>query len=149
MMSVKSPLSTSDKLGLLRRLEGGERVSAVAIEAGVLRKSLYEWKAAYKAFGAAGLNRKRGPKHGGGGRAAAAPSSSPDAVAAAARPPDTGPPDSRPPDELARAQARIGELERLVGRQQVDLDFFRKALRSWEDKRRVSDAPICSPSSKQ
>jgi hypothetical protein len=30
---------------------------------------------------------------------------------------------------LARAKARIEELERLVGRQQLDLDFFRKALR--------------------
>jgi transposase len=29
----------------------------------------------------------------------------------------------------ARAKARIEELERLVGRQQLDLDFFRKALR--------------------
>jgi hypothetical protein len=30
---------------------------------------------------------------------------------------------------LARAKARIEEPERLVGRQQLDLDFFRKALR--------------------
>ena len=30
---------------------------------------------------------------------------------------------------LARAKARIEELKRLVGRQQLDLDFFRKALR--------------------
>ena len=30
---------------------------------------------------------------------------------------------------LARAKARIEELERLVGRQQLDLDFFRKTLR--------------------
>ena len=29
-------------------------------------------------------------------------------------------------------EARIGELERLVGRQQADLDFFREALRSWD-----------------
>jgi len=35
-----------------------------------------------------------------------------------------------PPDE--RSQARIAELERLVGRQQPDLDFFREALRSWD-----------------
>src|SRR5271163_3029574 len=30
---------------------------------------------------------------------------------------------------VARAKARIEELERLVGRQQLDLFFFRKALR--------------------
>jgi transposase len=31
--------------------------------------------------------------------------------------------------ELVRAKTRIEELERLVGRQQLNLDFFRKALR--------------------
>jgi transposase len=31
--------------------------------------------------------------------------------------------------ELSEAKARIGELERVIGRQQVDLDFFREALR--------------------
>jgi hypothetical protein len=33
------------------------------------------------------------------------------------------------PSELARAKARIAELERKVGKQQMDLDFFREALR--------------------
>src|SRR5271165_7214152 len=101
---MKRILSAGEKERLVLRLKAGERVSALAIEAGVLRKSLYEWREAYEAFGAAGLNRKRGPKP--GGRAAAAASSSPDAAAA------------RPPDDLERAQARIAELERLVGRQQ-------------------------------
>jgi transposase len=32
--------------------------------------------------------------------------------------------------ELAQALTRIAELERIIGRQQVDLDFFRKALRA-------------------
>jgi hypothetical protein len=134
-MRGKSQLSAVEKVTLVRRLDAGERASALALEAGVLSKSLHQWRAAYLAWGMAGLNRKRGRKP--GGRAAAAPSSSPDAVAAAAR----------PPDEIA--QARIAELERLVGRQQADLDFFREALRSWDEKRRASDAPICSPSSKK
>ena len=134
-MRGKSQLSAVEKMILVRRIEAGERASALALEAGVLSKSLYQWRAAYLAWGLAGLNRKRGRKS--GGRAAAAPSSSPDAAAAAAR----------PPDEIA--QARIAELERLVGRQQADLDFFREALRSWDEKRRASDAPICSPSSKK
>ena len=139
-MSVKSPLSTAEKESLVRRLEAGERVSALAIEAGVLRKSLYEWRAAYRAFGAAGLNRKRGPK---GGRASGEP------TAAASGPPAARPPNPQPPDELAKAQAHIAGLERLVGRQQADIDFFREALRSLDEKRRASGAPICSPSSKQ
>jgi transposase-like protein len=110
-------LSTEAKVALVRRLESGESASDISKEAGVLRKSLYEWKASFEKMGAAGLNRKRGPRP--GGRAASSPSSSPDADADAAR----------PPDELTRAQARIAELERLVGRQQTDLYFFREASR--------------------
>ena len=58
-------LSIEEKLGLLLRIEAGGRLAAVAEETGVLRKSLYEWRAAYRAMGAAGLNRKCGPKPGG------------------------------------------------------------------------------------
>ena len=129
-------LSTEEKLALLRRIESGERLAAVAEETGVLRKSLYEWRAAFRASGAGGLNKKRGPKP--GGRAAVDPPSA-----------DAGPPAARPPDDLAKAKTRIGELERLIGRQQADLDFFREALRSWDDKRRDSGAPISSPRSKK
>jgi hypothetical protein len=134
-MRGKSRLSTVEKLALVRRLEAGEGASALALEAKVLAKSLYQWRSAYLAFGAAGFGRKRGRKP--GGRAAAAPSGCPADGAAAAR----------PPDDPERSRARIAELERLVGRQQADLDFFREALRSWDEKRRASDAPICSPSS--
>ena len=135
---MKTPryLSREEKEGLVRRLEAGERIAALAAETGVLRKSLYEWRTAYRAMGAAGLNRKRGPKP--GGRAAVEPPSA-----------DAGPPAARPPDELARAKARVAELERLVGRQQADLDFFREALRSWDERRRASGAPISSPRSKK
>ncbi len=135
-MSRSRQLSREEKEALVRRMEAGERVGALATETGVLRKSLYEWRAAWRAMGVAGLNRKRGPKP--GGRAAVDPSSA-----------DAGPPAARPPDDLAKAKARIGELERLVGRQQADLDFFREALRSWDAKRRGSGAPISSPSSKK
>ena len=116
-------ISVERKLILLGRIEVGERVADVARSGGVLRKSLYEWRDAYKAYGAAGLNRKRGP------------------------------PDARPPDqeldELRKARSRIAALERLVGRQQADLDFFREALRSWDEKRRASGAPMSSRSSKK
>ena len=130
-------LSTPQKEALVRRIESGERISSLSKEAGVLRKSLYEWARAYRAFGAAGLNRKRGPKP--GGRAASAPSSSPDAVAAAAR----------PADKLAQAEARIAELERLIGRQQTDLHFFREALRIWDATMPNDIAPASTRSSRQ
>ncbi len=132
---MSQQLSTEEKLALLARIAGGERLADVAKDSRVLRKSLYEWRAAYRALGAAGLNQRRGPKP---GRASDGPS-------AAA----SGPPEARPPDDLVKAKARIAELERLVGRQQLDLDFFREALRSWDEKRRGSGAPISSKSSKK
>jgi hypothetical protein len=44
---------------------------------------------------------------------------------------------------------RIAELERLIGRQQADLHFFREALRLWDVKRLNSGAPISTKSSKK
>jgi transposase len=38
-------------------------------------------------------------------------------------------------DELARAQRRVAGLERKIGEQQVDLDFFRRALRHVRETR--------------
>jgi transposase len=43
-------------------------------------------------------------------------------------PAGSAPPNGGP--DTAKAQSRIAELERIIGRQQVDLDFFRKALRA-------------------
>ena len=87
--------STEFKKAVVLRLEAGERIAAVSEELKIRRKLLYEWRAAYRKLGAAGLNRKRGRKPGG-----------------------------------ARApRARIAELERKIGKQQMDLDFFREALR--------------------
>jgi transposase-like protein len=50
--------STDFKVRLVQRVEAGERVSALVAETGVLRKSIYEWRASYRALGIAGLNRK-------------------------------------------------------------------------------------------
>jgi len=56
--------TTEFKVLVVQRIESGDRLSAVADEMGIRRKLLYEWRAAYRALGAAGLNRKRGPKRG-------------------------------------------------------------------------------------
>ena len=104
--------STEFKKAVVLRLEAGERIAAVADELKIRRKLLYEWRAAYRKLGAAGLNRKRGRKPG-GARAS----------------PDAAPATPAPLTDLARAQARIAELERKIGKQQMDLDFFREALR--------------------
>ncbi len=44
-------------------------------------------------------------------------------------------------DELARAQRRVAALERKIGQQQVDLDFFRRALRHVRERVRPSVVP--------
>ena len=128
---VQRSYSTEFKIGVVQRIEAGERLGAVAVELGIRRKLLYEWRAAYRALGAAGLNRKRGPKAGGRaagsspGRASSAAPSVPDFASSSAWPGD----EQAPMRELAELEARNAELERVIGRQQVDLDFFREALR--------------------
>lgn len=99
------------KLKAMKRVERGEGVLPVARELGVTRKALHDWIRAYKRDGLEGLNRKRGPKP---GRRRLKPV--PDGAAAT---------------NQSAAEARIAELERVIGRQQMELDFFREALRAW------------------
>jgi len=144
--------STQFKIGLIERIEAGERLPAVAAAAGIKRKLLYEWRAAWRAFGAAGLNRKRGPKPGWKTRAGSPPGrASPDTPPGPDGAPDASRPGGEPVEslDLAAARARIGELERVIGRQQADLHFFREALRLWDAESHNGDAPISIASSKK
>jgi transposase len=101
------------KLKAIKRVERGDGVLPVARELGISRKILHDWIKAWKAHGPEGLNRRPGPKP--GPRKLKPPPSYDDKRSA-----------------LAQAKARIAELERLVGRQQMDIDFFRQALRALE-----------------
>jgi transposase-like protein len=136
--------STEFKERAVLRLEAGERLAALADELGIRRKLLYEWRHAYRQQGIAGLNRKRGPKPGGKG------SPSPPGRASPGLPsgPDGAPAAAQPGGELAQAKARIAELERVIGRQQVDLDFFRKALRLTDAAPQSGIAPTSTRRSK-
>ena len=130
-MSDRTPrtFTTDFKECAVLRLEAGEPFSALAAELGVRRKLLYDWCKGWQQLGVAGLNRKRGPKPG-GQRLGPVPAG------------------VTPADPLARARARIAELERLVGRQQVDLDFFRRALRLTDADSPSAPAPASTRSSK-
>jgi transposase len=97
------------KVKAIKRVERGEGVLPVARDLGVTRKALHDWIRAYKADGPEGLNRKRGPKP---GRRRLKPVG--DVVM------------SKSPAQ------RIAELEAVIGRQQLELDFFRQALRALE-----------------
>lgn len=101
------------RLRAVRRMLAGESPSAMARELGVLRKTLYEWKDTYAKTGEAGLARQRGW--------------SPPLIVVD-RPPEAAEPYDRARGELLRARARIAELERKVGKQELELDFFGAAL---------------------
>jgi transposase len=90
------------------RVAAGESVAEVARDLKLRGRLLYAWRDKIRTGGPAALRERGRPRKG----AVTAP-----AVAA----PGEG--------DLARAQRRVAELERKIGQQQVDLDFFRRALR--------------------
>jgi len=97
------------KLEAVRRAMAGERVGAIAEELGIRRKFIYEWKDRFAQLGEAGLAWKSGrPINGAPGNQAE---------------PQPG------RGELLAARKRIAELERKVGQQALELDFFGEALR--------------------
>ena len=106
----------SFKLMALARMEGCRHVTRLAAELGVSREVLYLWHRKYAA----------------GGEAALGPVGRPRRSAVAAVPTGSS------LDEAVRddASQRIAELERKIGQQQRELDFFRAALRHVRDRRR-------------
>ena len=121
--------SRAFKLGIVNRMLAGEKVSALARELKLSSsKELYIWR---KRFVTGGPEALRGP-----GRPCKVAS-----LAAKARP-------DRPAAELEAAQRRIAELERKVGQQQVELDFFQQALRQVRGARRPSAGPGVTGSTK-
>jgi transposase len=75
----------------------------LAQQLGVRRKLLYQWRDQLQAEGRAGLERRRG------------------------RPPGSKSQALSPPSPSA-AELRIAELERLLGRKQLEVDFLKRAF---------------------
>ena len=99
------------KLAAVRRVLAGESVSAVAQELGIRRKRLYVWKDRFAELGEAGLVQRRAGRP----RKPAAVGNGEEALTARG--------------ELLAARKRIADLERKVGQQELELDFFGEALR--------------------
>ena len=124
-MPMKSPriFSREFKLEAVRRILAGERIRVLSQELMVLSKDLYSWRDLFRAGGAEALRPLGRPRKS-------------DAVAASVA--------ERARDVAAGdigAAERIAELERKIGQQQVELDFFRQALRRVKEARRPSAAP--------
>lgn len=94
------------RLQVVRRILEGEKVAALSEELGIHRKVLYGWVRRVREGGEGNLRER--------GRPRKADSTVPTAENAA---------------------RRIGELERLVGRQQLAIEFFRDALLRIEELR--------------
>ena len=111
--------SRSFKLAAVRRMMAGENVSALSRELQVLRKDLYYWRTRFRAGGAEALRGKGRPRK---------------AEVILAKP-------KEPAGDLEAAREQIAELERKIGQQQVELDFFRQALRRVGGAGRLSAEP--------
>ena len=98
------------KLAALARFEEAGDVRELARELGIRRELLYKWHAKYEAGGAAALTTTGRP------RAVPMPAT-----------------EAQDYSDEDRARRRIAELERKVGQPQVELDFFREALRQVKD----------------
>ena len=119
------------KVSAVHRMLSGENLSALARELQVLRKDLYKWRDNFRSRGPTGLRGRGRPRK---SEQIGIPEPAP------------------PPDELTKAKRRIAELERKIGQQHVELDFFRQALRQVREARRPSDGPgdkASTPSSRR
>jgi transposase len=115
---AKKRVFTRDfKNRVVKRILDGESVSAIHQKHQIARAILYRWCETYRRDGAGGLQRPRGR---------------PPGITSRARPPAEG--------EDATAQ-RIAELERKVGQQAMDLDFFRRAFKRVKESRRKNTEP--------
>ena len=102
------------KLAAVKRMiDDGERGAALSSEVGVSANQLYKWCMQFRRGGAEGL------------RPACRPRKVPVEFDAAR--------------DVATARKRIGDLERKVGQQQLELDFFRQALRQVGGARQPND----------
>jgi transposase len=104
------------KLSAVQRVLAGESPAAVSGELQVPGGHLYKWCRHYRRGGV-------------------------DALRPACRPRKIGVVDLAAPADPGSARKRISDLERKIGQQQLELDFFRQALRQVGAARQPSDGP--------
>jgi transposase len=115
------------KLRAVSRLDETVSVAALAEELGVGQERLYEWRRKYRSGGAEALREMGRPLNS---------SRRFDEVSAA------------PLSAATVSERRIAELERKIGQQQLDLDFFRAALRHVREQRLKKGEPGETPSTR-
>ena len=121
----KRRFSREFKLKALERIKRGETIAALSRELGVHRQLIYKWKDAYR-----------------DGSVPAPVGRPTKSVALSRRLAD------EELSELEAARRRVAELERKVGQQALELDFFQQALRQVGPKN-GHGAKTSTPSSKR
>ena len=122
------------KVDAVERVLSGRSIGLVAREIGVHRHNVANWRAKYLAGGPEALRRR-------GGYSRRVKQGLPSGTAPVA-------PGSPSLDPLAR----VAELERKIGQQQLELDFFEKALRHMQEARQRNEsagATASTPSSRR
>jgi transposase len=104
------------KLSAIERVLAGEMAKTVCKQLHIPQGHLSNWCAQYRRHGAEGIRRAGRPMK------------------------PLRPSPVANPQDLPTAQQQIGELQRKVGQQQVELDFFQQALRHVGEARRRNDA---------
>ncbi len=103
MSRKRKSYSADFKQNAVGRMAEAKTITGLAKELGVRRKFLYLWRDQLQTGGRAALERRRG------------------------RPPGSHSKTVSPPTPNA-AELRIAELERLLGRKQLELDFFKRTF---------------------
>jgi transposase len=132
---VRRRFSREFKLRVIERLEAGESGTALALELSIKRTIIYRWRDLWRHGGTAALRGKPGPRT----KAEALELERARGVAGRA-------------NDLAEARRQVAALQRKIGQQQVELDFFKQALRHIEASRQPnSDSGVTasSPRSKR
>ena len=119
-MKQRLSVTAGYKRAAVGRLAAGESIRAVAADLGINRQRLYEWQEIVREKGLEGLQGLGRPRK---SRLEVLPVRS--AIL----------------NEGAAARRRIAELERKIGEQQVDLDFFRQALRHVKARQQEAGVP--------
>ena len=117
------------KESVVARMASAESIRGLAAELNVDSRILYHWRDRFQTGGVEALRRVGRPARIDTAKIEASPS----------------PIDITDPGE---AQRRIGELERKIGQQQLDLDFFRAALRHVRDQQPGKGEPGETPSTR-
>ncbi len=122
------------KLSAVQRMIAGEGTAELSRELGVPNGHLYQWCAHFRRGGAEALRPACRPR-----KIPGAVELAPEAKAARVQ-------------DVATARKRIIALEHKIGQQQLELDFFRQALRQVGEARQPSDrlgVPASTPRSRR